>query len=179
MQYALRRGFCARKYGGGMIRVVAAVVERGGRLLICQRRRGGAFALKWEFPGGKMRAGETPWEALTRELREELGVAASIGRELYRVRHSYAEVRDPLQISFFAASMRLRRATEPGMALWHCCDRIKNAFRARIVGKTQRSGALRFSARRPRIRGPARARRIRGRWRFQLTARSPLFQRLV
>ena len=44
-----------------MIRVVAAVVERGGRLLICQRRRGGMFALKWEFPGGKMRAGETPW----------------------------------------------------------------------------------------------------------------------
>ena len=118
MQYALRRGFCARKYGGGMIRVVAAVVERGGRLLICQRRRGGAFALKWEFPGGKMRAGETPWEALTRELREELGVAARIGRELYRVRHSYAEVRDSLQISFFAAS--IETAHERQNQEWLC-----------------------------------------------------------
>lgn len=108
MQYAVpgaEAGFYAHTYGGSMIRVVAAVVERGGRLLICQRRRGGAFALQWEFPGGKMRAGETPWEALTRELREELGVAARIGRELYRVRHSYAELRDSLQLSFFAASI--------------------------------------------------------------------------
>ena len=52
-----------------------------------------------------MRAGETPWEALTRELREELGAAARIGRELYRVRHSYAELRHPLQLFFFAASI--------------------------------------------------------------------------
>ena len=100
---------CAPRDGGGMICVVAAVIERGGRLLICQRRRGGAFPLKWEFPGGKMRAGETPWEALTRELREELGVAARIGRELFRVRHSYAELRHPLQLSFFAASIETAR----------------------------------------------------------------------
>jgi mutator protein MutT len=108
MQYAVpgaEAGFYAPGDGGGMICVVAAVIEHGGRLLICQRRRGGAFPLKWEFPGGKMRAGETPWEALTRELREELGVAARIGRELYRVRHSYAELRDSLQLSFFAASI--------------------------------------------------------------------------
>ena len=108
MQHAARGAaarFCAPRYGGGMICVVAAVIERGGRLLICQRRRGGAFPLKWEFPGGKMRAAETPWEALTRELREELGVAARIGRELFRVRHSYAELRHPLQLFFFAASI--------------------------------------------------------------------------
>ena len=108
MQYAAPGAgarFFAPRDGGGMICVVAAVIERGGRLLICQRRRGGAFPLKWEFPGGKMRAGEAPWEALTRELREELGVAARIGRELYRVRHSYAELRHPLQLSFFAATI--------------------------------------------------------------------------
>jgi 8-oxo-dGTP diphosphatase len=108
MQHAARGAaarFCEPGDGGGMICVVAAVIERGGRLLICQRRLGGAFPLKWEFPGGKMRAGETPWEALTRELREELGVAARIGRELFRVRHRYAELRHPLQLSFFAASM--------------------------------------------------------------------------
>ena len=106
-------------------------------------------------------------EALTRELREELGVAARIGRELYRVRHSYSELRDPLQLSVFCGEHRdCARAAEPGTTLRHYCGRIKNAFRARIVGKTQRSGALRFSARRPRIRGAAGARRIRGRRRF-------------
>ena len=53
-----------------MIRVVAAIIEQKGRLLICQRRRGGILELRWEFPGGKLRAGETPLAGLARELRE-------------------------------------------------------------------------------------------------------------
>jgi mutator protein MutT len=85
-----------------MIRVVAAIVESQGRLLICQRRRGTAFALKWEFPGGKMRPSETPWGALARELREELAVEARIGMEVYRARHRYAELDDQVQVTFFA-----------------------------------------------------------------------------
>jgi mutator protein MutT len=56
------------------IRVVAAVIEREGRLLVCQRaplkRHGGL----WEFPGGKVDVGETDFEAVERELSEELGV---------------------------------------------------------------------------------------------------------
>jgi mutator protein MutT len=88
-----------------MIRVVAALIESQGRLLICQRRRGGAFALKWEFPGGKMRASETPWEALARELREELAVDAHIGREVYCVRHPYVEMRDRVEVTFLAATL--------------------------------------------------------------------------
>ena len=51
--------------------VVAAVIERDGKILICQRRRGQAHELKWEFPGGKVENGETPDQALERELREE------------------------------------------------------------------------------------------------------------
>jgi 8-oxo-dGTP diphosphatase len=88
-----------------MIRVVAAIIELQGRLLICQRRRGTAFALKWEFPGGKMRASETPWEALTRELREELAVEARIGHEVYCARHRYAELDDQVQVTFFAVTL--------------------------------------------------------------------------
>src|SRR5580692_5552318 len=58
--------------------VVAAVIERDGRVLICQRK-GGRHALKWEFPGGKVEPGEEPRAALARELREELAIEAVIG----------------------------------------------------------------------------------------------------
>jgi mutator protein MutT len=58
--------------------VVAAVIEREGRILICQRR-GGRHAHKWEFPGGKVEPGEDSQSALARELREELGIQAAIG----------------------------------------------------------------------------------------------------
>src|SRR5271167_2768015 len=63
--------------------VVAAVIEREGRVLICQRK-GGRHALKWEFPGGKVERGETPQVALERELREELAIEARIGEEIHR-----------------------------------------------------------------------------------------------
>jgi mutator protein MutT len=59
--------------------VVAAVIERDGRILICQRKRGGRHAFKWEFPGGKVEPGENSPAALARELREELRIDAAIG----------------------------------------------------------------------------------------------------
>ncbi len=60
--------------------VVAAVVLRDGRVLLTQRQRGAHLELHWEFPGGKVEAGESPPEALVRELYEELDVKAAIGR---------------------------------------------------------------------------------------------------
>lgn len=57
-----------------VVRVVAALMMRGERLLICQRSAAGAFPLKWEFPGGKVEKGESDVDALRRELREELAV---------------------------------------------------------------------------------------------------------
>ena len=84
-----------------MIRVVAGIMERNGRLLICQRRRGGMFELQWEFPGGKLRAGETPRDGLARELREELGVAARVGTPVWRAVHRYSEFKSPTEIIFF------------------------------------------------------------------------------
>lgn len=52
--------------------VVAAVVRRGDRYLVCQRPRNKKYGAKWEFPGGKCQVGESSHEALTRELFEEL-----------------------------------------------------------------------------------------------------------
>ncbi len=88
-----------------MITVVAALIEQNGRLLVCQRRRSDAFPLKWEFPGGKARPGEAAAEALARELAEELGVTATIGREVYRTRHRYADYADELELVFFTATL--------------------------------------------------------------------------
>ena len=62
-----------------LVRVVAAVLEESGMVLIAKRREGDALAGKWEFPGGKIEQGETPEIALERELREELGIETVIG----------------------------------------------------------------------------------------------------
>lgn len=86
-----------------MITVVAAIIEHEAKLLVCQRRRGGAFELKWEFPGGKVRPGESLEAALERELYEELGAPVRIGRQLHRVQHRYSEMPEPVDIVFFAA----------------------------------------------------------------------------
>ncbi len=71
--------------------VVAAVVEREGRILIGQRKSGGKHPLKWEFPGGKVELGEEPRAALARELREELAIAAEIGEQLDRYDVRYGD----------------------------------------------------------------------------------------
>lgn len=69
-----------------MIAVVAGVVRRGERLLLCQRPEGKRFGMLWEFPGGKIEAGESPEAALERELREELHVETRTGRVLDALR---------------------------------------------------------------------------------------------
>jgi 8-oxo-dGTP diphosphatase len=89
-----------------MITVVAAVIERADRrILIGQRRRGDSSPLKWEFPGGKLRAEESPEAGLARELREELGAELTGCVELGRVQHRYASSGVELEIRFFAAEI--------------------------------------------------------------------------
>ena len=72
-----------------MKRVVAALIEKDGKLLVCQRTRHQTMPLKWEFPGGKIEDGEQPRDALRRELEEELGIIAMIGDEIARIQHEY------------------------------------------------------------------------------------------
>ncbi len=86
----------ATTYTRGMARsltVVAAVILRDGRVLLTQRRRGAHLELHWEFPGGKVEEGESPPDALVRELREELDVKAAIGRPFAFNWHDYGDRR--------------------------------------------------------------------------------------
>ena len=71
------------------IRVVAAVMERGGRYLITQRRPTAVLPLLWEFPGGRVEEGEEDAEALRREIRERLDVDVEVGQMISFVSHPY------------------------------------------------------------------------------------------
>lgn len=72
-----------------MTTVVAGILRHNGRILICRRRADQPHPLKWEFPGGKLEAGESPAAALARELREELGIESEPGVELMRYEFAY------------------------------------------------------------------------------------------
>jgi 8-oxo-dGTP diphosphatase len=78
-----------RPAGPALRFVAAALIVRGGEVLICQRRPDQPMALQWEFPGGKIEAGESAEQALARELDEELGIEATIGPRVTRIRHNY------------------------------------------------------------------------------------------
>ena len=71
------------------VHVSAGILVRAGQVLACQRRADRSHPGKWEFPGGKREAGETMAECLRRELREELGIEAEVGSELWRTEHTY------------------------------------------------------------------------------------------
>src|SRR5690606_3172329 len=79
------------------IRVVASVIERGDRLLVCQRPAHKRHGAPWEFPGGKVEEGESDFDAVARELEEELGVRVlEVGGELF----SMADPGSPFVIAF-------------------------------------------------------------------------------
>ena len=88
------------------IRVTAAVIWRDGRLLLGQRPPSGVEPGRWEFPGGKVQAGETAEAALARELEEELGIGARVGPLLGETILA-AEVpgRPAIALAFYAAEI--------------------------------------------------------------------------
>ncbi len=79
-----------------MKEVAVGILRADGKVLACQRRRSAVYPLKWEFPGGKVESGETPADALRRELREELGIEATPGAQIHRQDWVYPDgVADP------------------------------------------------------------------------------------
>jgi 8-oxo-dGTP diphosphatase len=83
-----------------MKHVVAALIVKDGKMLVCQRTRHQTMPLKWEFPGGKIENGEQPQNALRRELDEELGIDAKIGEQVAHIRHHY-KTGSSVELRFF------------------------------------------------------------------------------
>ena len=73
------------------VAVTAALIIEQGKILVTQRKKGSSRALLWEFPGGKVKEGEEPREALRRELAEELEVEVEVGMIFDAVFYSYPE----------------------------------------------------------------------------------------
>ena len=102
------------------LRVAAAVVWRGNRLLMTRRPPGGALGLMWEFPGGKLEPGETPEQAIVRELREELDIGATAIERVAVETHEY-EHGLGVEITFVAcelSSFRFRPGQEVHEIAW-------------------------------------------------------------
>lgn len=82
-----------------MKEVAVGIIIRDGSILVCQRSRTARYALKWEFPGGKLEPGELPAHALARELHEELSIDAIVGKEFHRQEWSYPD--DTFRVHYF------------------------------------------------------------------------------
>ena len=74
------------------IPVVAGFLKRGNQVLVGQRPETHSLAGQWEFPGGKIESGESPEQALARELDEELGIEATVGELKLSCVHNYGDV---------------------------------------------------------------------------------------
>ena len=84
-----------------MLQVTAALIEMDGFILLCRRKASEKrFPLKWEFPGGKVEAGESTREAMVRELKEELGICVSEMQKAISYTYSYPG-EDPIRLVFF------------------------------------------------------------------------------
>jgi 8-oxo-dGTP diphosphatase len=101
------------------VRVVAAALwNHAGELLIAQRPAGKPLAGRWEFPGGKLDAGESELDALGRELREELGIEVASARFLMRVIAAYPEREIELSLWMVEAFSGIPRALDGQTLKW-------------------------------------------------------------
>lgn len=105
------------------IKVAAAIIEREGRILATQRGYG-SYKDWWEFPGGKLEPGESPEEALVREIREELDTEIEVGDLLTIVEYDYPEFH--MTMSCFMCRMISGRLTliEHEAARWLSADEL-------------------------------------------------------
>ena len=127
------------------VRVVAALIADGeGRFLAQQRLPGKARALLWEFPGGKVEAGESEEDALVREGREELDVTLEVGRRVWSTVHDYPDLRVALSLYLARipsgtprplAAHALRFMTPAQMQTVSFCEADEPLIRALAEGK--------------------------------------------
>jgi 8-oxo-dGTP diphosphatase len=95
-----------QKRGVKTVLVAAAVMIEKGRVLLTQRKQGTHLAGSWEFPGGKVEAGEDPRDALRRELAEELVIEAEVGEIVDVTFHRYEDAAKAVLLLFFEARRR-------------------------------------------------------------------------
>lgn len=100
------------------IQVVGAVIVKDGLVLCAQRGPGGNLAGLWEFPGGKIENGESPAEALAREIREELGCTITVGNEITTTVHEYDFGTVTLTTFFCTVTAGNPRTTEHAALEW-------------------------------------------------------------
>jgi A/G-specific adenine glycosylase len=120
--------------------VAVGVVAERGRVLISRRPREGLLGGLWEFPGGKVEAGESPAEALKRELREELGIHVAVDKALTPVRHAYSHFR--VRLHPFLCRLALgQRAVGGGTIRWVWPSQLSRyavpAATLRIIGEVR------------------------------------------
>lgn len=123
------------------IRVVAAVIRDGGRIFATARGYG-EYKGGWEFPGGKIEPGETPQEALEREIREELDTEISVGELIDTIEYDYPSFHLSMDCFWCAVREGTLTLKEAEAARWLTADTIDSvdwlpADRG-LIGKIQR-----------------------------------------
>lgn len=121
--------------------VTAAVIQRGGQLLIAQRPPDGLLGGMWEFPGGKQEPGETLAECLEREIREELGTAVTVGAEVGVFRHAYTHFKVTLHAFYCTLAEGEPRPVEVSALRWVEADDLATF----PMGKIDRQISLHLS----------------------------------
>lgn len=109
--------------------VAGLIIGDDRRVLITQRRADQALPLQWEFPGGKVECGEAPVDALTRELREELGVTAIVGRIWDVLFHAYPAF--DLVMLVYACRLApdaIPRPVEVADLAWVACEELPGSW---------------------------------------------------
>jgi 8-oxo-dGTP diphosphatase len=105
--------------------VTAAVIERDGAFLLTRRLDGTHLAGHWEFPGGKLHAGETLEECLAREIREELEAVVEVGPEILATVHDYAD--RSVELRFFRCTLRSAPRPTMGQEMrWVALDDLRS-----------------------------------------------------
>lgn len=107
------------------IHVMAAVItDARGRILLARRTEGRDLAGRWEFPGGKREPGESPEDALVRELREELGIEAHVGEHVISVPQQYPDKRLKLEVRHLTGWKGTPRGHEGQALAWVAPDKL-------------------------------------------------------